>query len=449
MTTISHVAQAKTTKATKQNTAAQIMNKNADGNTIYFPKTAQNQNAPTEFDVPLHRLATFEKMQRSNWLSILLKSMVKQPVAPQYADYLRMRKALVSGDQLMDPVIEWVMQDPKTRRKQFETALFQGLAAVPEPSDILTAFFAQIEQRPNWVDDAKLQRAVQFTHRLGINNGLVLRDLSLMAGYLYPGFNQPLLLTGALKKQAGTRLAETSKWWVDITEPDALQRFNSGFTSTTYVRFIHALVRHQLKKSSRWDSATWGWPINQYDLAMTNLAFSSVVLLGVRALGVFPSKAEVADYLHFWRYIGWLMGVDEEWLIEQESDGWRLLYWMQFAHPESDQSSQELGASLSKEPFERQYAVLKPLQQKLAYKQHLQITQFFIGRKRMNKLGLPTSNAAWFAYFMLARNLVLHTAAKHSESVDEFLIKRGRLHQRMGLALYANQAKQLASMHQS
>lgn len=71
-----------------------------------------------------------------------------------------------------------------------------------------------------------------------------------MAGYLYPGFNQPLVLTGALKKQAGTRLAETTKWWVDITEPNGLERFNSGFTSTIYVRFIHALVRYSLKKAS-------------------------------------------------------------------------------------------------------------------------------------------------------------------------------------------------------
>ncbi|MEK5760821.1 oxygenase MpaB family protein, partial [Acinetobacter variabilis] len=87
-------------------------------------------------------------------------------------------------------------------------------------------------------------------------------------------FNQPLILTGALKKEAGTRLAETTKWWVDITEPQGLSRLSAGFTSTIYVRFIHALVRRQLKKSDRWDSEVWGVPLNQFDLAMTNLAFS-------------------------------------------------------------------------------------------------------------------------------------------------------------------------------
>lgn len=80
----------------------------------------------------------------------------------------------------------------------------------------------------------------------------------MMVGYLFPGFNQPLMLTGALNKQAGTRLAETTKWWVDITEERGLERLHAGFTSTIYVRFIHALVRHQLPKGKDWDFATWG-----------------------------------------------------------------------------------------------------------------------------------------------------------------------------------------------
>ena len=71
---------------------------------------------------------------------------------------------------------------------------------------------------------------------------------------------------------------------------------SAGFTSTIYVRFIHALVRRQLKKSSRWDSEVWGIPLNQFDLAMTNLAFSSVVLLGIRALGIWPTKQEAKSF---------------------------------------------------------------------------------------------------------------------------------------------------------
>jgi len=397
------------------------------------------------------RLSSFNDMQDSNFFTQFLNICCEKPVQPNYKEYVSLQRALCEGDVEMDKVIDWVMQDPKGHRMIFEKILFQGRDNLSEPLPTeLENFFNYIEQKPEWLDQRQIDEAVKFTHRLGINNGFILRDLSLMAGYLYPGFNQPLILTGALKKQAGTRLAETTKWWVDITEPQGLERLSTGFISTIYVRFIHALVRRQLKKSDRWDSEVWGVPLNQFDLAMTNLAFSSVVLLGIRALGVWPTKQETKSFLHFWRYVGWLMGIDEKWLIQSESEGWRLLYWMQFAHPRSDHSSVELGSSLSKEPFERKYLHLRSLQQKLAYRQHLELTQFFIGKKRMKLLGLPHQSASWFAYYLIVRNSILYNGAKLSPKIEKFLSKSGRNIQKLGLTLYQNQgkAKTLASMHQ-
>lgn len=394
------------------------------------------------------RLASFDHMSKSRWLGRVLSYICKRPIQPNVKEYRRLAEALVTGDPAMDKVIDWLMQNPAEHRQLFETALFEGLDALAEPIPELIEFFEQITHPPAWFDESRLNDAVIFTHRLGVNNGFILRDLSLMVGYLYPGFNRPLILTGALKKHAGKRLAETTKWWIEITEIDGLKRFGSGFTSTIYVRFIHALVRHQLSRSEEWDTKKWGLPLNQFDLAMTNVAFSGVVLLGIRALGVFPNQQEIESFLHFWKYIGWLMGIDEKWLVTQESDGWRLLYWMQFAHPQSDDSSFALGQSLSQEPFERRYRYLRPLQQKIAYQQHLQVTQFFIGRKRMQKLGLPHRSAAWFAYYLMLRNLALYSTAKFIPKLETALCKKGRNIQKIGLALYQNESKQLASMHQ-
>ncbi|WP_288379215.1 oxygenase MpaB family protein [uncultured Acinetobacter sp.] len=393
------------------------------------------------------RLASFDHMSKSRWLGRVLSYICKRPIQPNVKEYRELAEALVTGDPAMDKVIDWLMQNPAEHRQLFETALFEGLDALPEPIPELIEFFEQIMYPPAWFDESRLNDAVIFTHRLGVNNGFILRDLSLMVGYLYPGFNRPLILTGALKKHAGKRLAETTKWWVEITEIDGLKRFGSGFTSTIYVRFIHALVRHQLSRSEEWDTKKWGLPLNQFDLAMTNIAFSGVVLLGIRALAVFPNKHEVAQFLHFWKYVGWLMGVDEKWLVDNERDAWRLLYWMQDAHPESDESSLALGQSLSKEPFERRYQRMRSFQQKLAYHMHLEITQFFIGRKRMHKLGLEERPAAWFAYFLIVRNLILHTSAKYLPKVDRFLLRRGRIVQKFGMHLYQNEIQSLSDMH--
>mgnify|MGYP003615892114 FL=1 len=393
------------------------------------------------------RLAAFETMVQSNLKTKILGYMTNQHLQPSYAEYLQLNEALQAGDEPMDQVMRWVLQNPKLHRKYFETALYEGLDKLPHDVPELTQFFSLVERKPTWYDQVKIDKALQFTYRLGANNGLILRDLSLMAGYMYPGFNQSLILTGALKKQAATRLAETTKWWVDITEKEGFERYNKGFCSTIYVRFIHSLVRHQLQKSEKWDAETWGLPINQYDQAMTNIAFSGVVLLVIRALGIFPSAEEVDSFLHFWKYAGWLMGIEEKWLVDQESEGWKLIYWMQFAHPKSDASSISLGSSLSKEPFERKYRYLRSFQQKLAYKQHLELTQFFIGRKKMKLLGLTPQSASWFAYYLIGRNLALYSGAKHIPRLNQFLELNGRHLQKLGLSLYRNQAQQLASMH--
>ena len=153
------------------------------------------------------RLKSFDNMRKSNWKTRAFQLLSKQPLQPSQAEYDLIQHALNRGDPAMDAIIQWVMQNPKQHRSYFETALFQGLDQLPHAIPELTRFFARVETAPDWLDQHKMQQAIKFIHRLGINSGFVLRDLSLMTGYLYPGFNYPLILTGALKQQAGKRMA--------------------------------------------------------------------------------------------------------------------------------------------------------------------------------------------------------------------------------------------------
>ncbi|MEG2267578.1 MAG: DUF2236 domain-containing protein, partial [Acinetobacter sp.] len=117
-------------------------------------------------------------------------------------------------------------------------------------------------------------------------------------------------------------------------------------------------------------------------------------------------------------------------------------------HPQSDASSVALCSSLSQEPFERNYSYLPQLQRRLAYRQHLELTQFFIGRKKMAALGLPQRGASWYAYYLIAKNITLYSSAKYIPQLKNLLQKKGRQQQLSGLSLYQQQTKQLASMHQ-
>lgn len=395
------------------------------------------------------RLAPYEKMSRTNLKTRIFHYFTEQPLQPSYAEYLSLNDALQTGDNAMDQVMDWVMTNPRQNRKLFETALYQGLDKLPHDIPVLTDFFKIVEHAPSWLDSAKIETAIKFTHRLGSNGTFILRDLALMTGYQYPGFNQPLIQTGALHKYAGKRLAETHKWWLDVNQLNSFSRFNDGFTSTIYVRFIHSLVRYQLNKSKDWDHEIWGTPINQYDQAMTNIAFSAVLLIGVRAIGIFPSKAECDALMHFWKYAGWLMGIDEKWLVNKESEAWKLLQWMNYAHPKVDESSKALAVSLSKEPFERHYKYFNRFLQRKAYQNHLDITQFFIGQRKMKNLGLKPRALAWYPLYLIAKNTLVYRGAKHIPKLDQYLQESGRAKQEYALSLYQNTGKQLASMHQS
>ena len=393
------------------------------------------------------RLSSYDKMLQSDWLSKCLHHFTDQNVIPSYNEYLALNQSMYQGDATMDQLMLWVMQNPRLHRKYFEIALYQGLEQLPHPIPELQLFFDAVTTPPAWFDPQKIETAIQFTHRLGSNSTFILRDLALMTGYQYPGFNQPLIQTGALSKYAGKRLAETHKWWLDINKENSFDRFNDGFTSTIFVRFIHALVRYQLNQSKAWDTETWGMPINQFDQALTNIAFSGVLLLGVRGLGIFPSKTEVDAILHFWKYAGWLMGVEPQWLIDKEAEGWKLLQWMNYAHPKVDESSRALAVSLSKEPFEREYKYFNHFLQKKAYQNHLHITQFFLGRKKMKNLGLKPRPIAWYPLYLMAKNSVIYNSARHLSWLDRYLQKHGRAEQEYALKLYKNAGKQLASMH--
>lgn len=394
------------------------------------------------------RLAPFEKMSRNNIKFKIFNYLTNQQAQPSYEEYISLNTALQTGDVPMDKVMQWVMTNPRQNRKLFETALYQGIDKLPQEEPVLTEFFNLVEKKPMWFDPVKIETAIQFTHRLGANGTYILRDLALMTGYQYPGFNQPLIATGALSKYAGKRLAETHKWWLDVNKPNSFSRFNEGFTSTVYVRFIHSLVRYQLNKSKDWDREVWGEPINQYDQAMTNIAFSAVLLIGVRAIGIFPSKAESEAIMHFWKYAGWLMGIDDKWLVDKESEAWKWMQWLDFAHPKVDESSRVLAKGLSKEPFERQYKHFNTFLQKKAYQNHLDVTQLFIGPKKMKRLGLKPRTLAWYPFYLMAKNTILYNGAKHIGVLDRYLQRHGRAEQEYSLELYQNAGKQLASMHQ-
>jgi len=317
-----------------------------------------------------------------------------EPTAERWRD---LGEALMHGDPLADELVEW-MHAAGMRRAMpmFEHALADGIAAVPDPPPPLRAFFECCESVPAWVEPTLVAEGQRLFQRMGRAADFALRDLALMGGYQASAFNKTLVLTGALAGGNARRVAETMQWVADCTWVGGLERGAAGYKSTLHVRLMHAMVRRRVAKLPGFHVEDLGLPVNQTDMAATYLAFCVVLMIGARVLGMPITAAESRAEMHLWKYIAWLMGVDERWLVDDENEGRILLYHTLLAQTAPDETSRQLGRVLMEDCFREPWPVLGPLRARLESAMHLSVTRLFVGAEGMRALGLPRGVLPWY-----------------------------------------------------
>jgi ER-bound oxygenase mpaB/B'/Rubber oxygenase, catalytic domain len=347
-----------------------------------------------------------------------------QPTAEQWQ---RLGLALNEGDEPADTLVSWMHEHGlKESRALFERVLSNGLGAVPDTPEALRSFFEHVETPPNWLDKERVENGVAASYVSGLTGFRVLRDAGLMAGYQAGAINKTLVITGTLEKGAARRIAETTKWRMDCSAAQGLNRFNEGFKNTIRVRVIHAMVRRHVSNHPQWDADMWGLPINQVDMQATYLGFSTVFLLGQRVMGTYLTKQEAEDVMHLWRYIGWLMGVKEEWLCDSEQAGRIALYQNLLSQAPADESSVQLGRALMDEPLARQYPRWRWLTGQWNKAVHLSMCRLFVGKKGMKSLGLPTWIWPWYPVMFAPFNLAWCIIHRVLPGGRQRLIEQGR-----------------------
>lgn len=289
------------------------------------------------------------------------------------------------GDPLADGLVAMMQRLPTGEgRRMFDVAVEQGIDAVDDPPEELVAFFAQVDDRPYWLDQAKLDLAVRVTMRTGlVGIGLALPGLALTGGYLASKADKPLVGTGDLRRMAPRRLNETATWFIDVTSPGGLDRFAPGFTGTLRVRLMHAMVRAAMSRRDDWDFDAWDHPLNQVQLAGTLMLFSLANLAGCQAMGVKFSAREREAVFHLWRYVGLLMGVHPELVPATEDDTWRLFWLEADTEFRPDEDSYRLAQALHSGPPGED-----PLTA-LARGFLSSYSRLMLGRSNADQLGLP------------------------------------------------------------
>jgi ER-bound oxygenase mpaB/B'/Rubber oxygenase, catalytic domain len=151
--------------------------------------------------------------------------------------------------------------------------------------------------------------------------------------------------------------------------------------------------------------------VNQFDQAGTLALFSTSFLISLRALGVPVSRREGEAVMHLWRYIGWLMGVEDRWLARSEAEGRRSFYHAMLLSPGPDENSRVLARALAESHLQTRFRRFPRLRQWLEYRKHLSLVALFHGRAGMTELGLPPSTP-WYAAAAVPRNVSKHLFAR-------------------------------------
>lgn len=326
---------------------------------------------------------------------------------PDAARLRRFGELLLVGDPLMDDFVKWMYTDGgRGVRPLFEQALAHGVDTVDDAPAPLRALFGELEATPDWVDPAQLTTAAAVMRSGGADGLYLARDVALLGGYQFAGFNQTLLRTGALEKGSNRRFAETSQWAMDVIKPGGLELYGAGYRSTIRVRFIHSIVRRHVATMDDWDSTEWGLPINQTDMAATLVGALVAPSVGGLGIGLINRPSEYAAIAHLTKYVGWLIGVDDDLLPEDFRDTIRLLLHTSAALATPDETSKRLARPMIEDPLQWQYSNMTDLRRRIARSQHLSISTGFLGRKAMATLGLPTNTIPWYPPLALPRNLI-------------------------------------------
>lgn len=208
---------------------------------------------------------------------------------------------------------------------------------IPDAPDSLRALIAQISDTPQWVDFDKIDLGAAAYSRHAREAGIALGTSSLVSGYHNYAAARPLIITGRFGgNQARLRSYETSKWTFTASRPGGMHRNGQGFIRTVRVRMIHAFVRRHIQTRLQWDDQELGIPINQADLSFTVIEFSLMPIRAMQQLGVHFTDAELEGMYMLWRYMGYLIGVNENVLITSQASAERIEALAHFTSPGPD-----------------------------------------------------------------------------------------------------------------
>ncbi len=229
----------------------------------------------------------------------------------------------------------------------------------------LRAYFSPAPAPP-WVDADKLALGARLWQENMLAMLGVLYAYSLPACYLIGRGIPALYQTAKLRepRYLSQRIYETGLMLDAVMGPGGLRvvedlapetgsadryLWGRGYVTAKKVRFLHASMRYMLthsgyrpretptgdttdtlvesfsRQAPAWDAAKLGAPVNQEDLAYTLLTFGYALPKGLAHWGCVISDEQRDAFLHLWKVVGHVMGIQDELLTDDWDEARRLM----------------------------------------------------------------------------------------------------------------------------
>jgi len=201
-------------------------------------------------------------------------------------------------------------------RQRIKAAISGNALALDEwpgsdQSPAVQEFFASNGHLPAWADPKRMAAGSAFLQKYMDSLMMLLGCYSLPYCYAAADGVQVLYMSQRIQKDTYNRLLETAQFVLEVGRPGAFGPDGAGFLACNKIRLMHAAIRFYTLHSGQWNP-DWGHPINQEDMAGTNLAMSYIPIRGLRKIKLNPEERESEVYLHLWSVIGYLLGIQEE-----------------------------------------------------------------------------------------------------------------------------------------
>jgi hypothetical protein len=302
----------------------------------------------------------------------------------------RLGKLLLATDPLADAASAALSDFAAADRSALlDRSLEEGCPA--DAPEAVRALFKQVEHVPFWVDFDRAERGGAAFFRAGPLSSYVLAFQSVMLSYCSPAGNKPLAFSGRFRDFAARRAYETGRFIQLVCLPGGMRKGGPGFRTALRVRLLHTQIRRMLVASPRWRTEDWGVPINQADMAGTLLLFSLVVADGLTKVGAPLTDDEAEDLVHLWRYVGWVMGVEEELLCATTAEARILWKLIDLTTAEADEDSRALAKALIEAEVSEARTPRDEKMAKMRVPLFYGLSRYLIGEERAKQLGFPNS----------------------------------------------------------